>query len=305
MKTKDEETNFPTLETLGAELHRLAIAEVGPGARTARRRNLVRIGAATTGAVAISVGAALLLTSGDKQPLGATPAQAELQRLADQVAVDGQDLTLGDGQFLYERSFGSGGGIIEDPDGGYMIPPSSYSERTLEKWTDRSGQSWVIEDKGDGPETQAPVEFHDASGPAFAEGMSYDEVLALPRDPQLLYEQAQDGMDGDFGELASRDAAFNYFGAILSEPLPLDLQSALIDAAALAPGTKLVGDITTPIGTTVTAVSYDNGNGVAWELLFDPDTGEYAGRTIVLNGKRYYDGLILKRGVVDAVGQTP
>jgi hypothetical protein len=184
-----------------------------------------------------------------------------------------------------------------------IIDPKTYGESIEETWVDRDGRAWSREVTSDGSASSELMEWDVGANPRFASPLTYEEVLALPRDPKLLYDQVTETAGPSRNP--SSYGQFFAFGNILRQPIPIDLQAALLEAVALVPKTTLVGDIQTPHGGPATAISLELRPGIANELLLDPDTGEYLGQTLVLGGKRYYEALVLERAVVDSVGQAP
>lgn len=302
---KPQQTGFPRLEYLEAEFDRL-LAEEARQAAGHRRRNLFAFAGVS---VATAMAAAALLTfvsPGGGGSLGVPSAQAALHQFADDAEDSG--LTAGPGQLLYQRKLTDAlRGFDFDPTSGELRAtpdPESPPEKYI-------SESW-LNTKGDGTfsvreQSGKPVmtgEFGGAGAGALGGPLklTYEEVLDLPRDPEELLRRIE-GVEGQ-----TSGGAVGTIANLLDTPLPPDLQSALLDAAALIPGAELVEGIKAPSGETLTAISYATGNDldVRYELLFDPASGSYKGHSIVLaDGQRFYGSLILQRGVVDAPGETP
>lgn len=286
------------LDQLGAEFakaeSRVSAADVAPAA--GRRKVLLLVPAAVL--LLAVVAALMLLGPSGTGSVGPTTAQAALNELADKVDSQGEALLLEGHQVLYQREFGSGGQINDEPAGIY-IAPGTYIERIAEQWTDRKSRRWYTVDEGHGAYSNLRMTPAQDSF-AFLDGrLTYQETISLPRDPDELYARLSAAKKDPRRQISTLQT-------LLDHPLPTDLQGALIKAAAEIPGVRLVGDVVTPFGDVVTAVSYPVGRGVKWELLFDPESGSYRGRTIVLpDGARLYESLILERAVVSAPGDLP
>jgi hypothetical protein len=287
---------FPRFDFLDAEFDRLtAEAE---RSEAAGHRRFVGIGIAAVATVSAVVAAVTLIGAGGDQPLGISPAQAALHRFADDAVANSEGLTAEAGQFLYQRqNTDTNLDFSFDPQGGDLVATSGPGGReTVETWIDQNGN---------GLSRNEGLTRDFSNGPASFGGqldLTYDQVLDLPRDPAVLLARLQDLESDASGGIVGT------IGTLLDTPLPPDLQSALLDAAALVPEADLVGDIDAPSGETLTAISFDvsGGNGVRYELLFDPLSGSYRGHAIVsADGQRFYGSLILERGVVDQAGSRP
>jgi hypothetical protein len=103
--------------------------------------------------------------------------------------------------------------------------------------------------------------------PAGARGLTWDQLYALPTDPDALERDLRAGIDGagpdDDSEL------FTIVGDLLREsPAPPALRKALWEVAARVPGVRLMGSDTDSIGRTGVAVQRGG-----QRYLLDPEDG--------------------------------
>ena len=130
-------------------------------------------------------------------------------------------------------------------------------------------------------------------GPFYLGGepMSYAELLALPRKARALYRRVrQEAVDCECGHSVDNET-FVIIGDLMREnPIPADLEAALLRAAALIPGIKLIGaerDVAGRLGVGV-AVDYAGHRNI---LIFDRKTHELLGENErLLERKNYVDG---------------
>ncbi|MFN8149622.1 MAG: hypothetical protein U0R24_00650 [Solirubrobacterales bacterium] len=290
---------FPTLLLLGREFDQLSVRSDPARGRVSSRRFVVAVAAASLIALVV-LSVSLAGPRGDA-PLSVSEAQAKIDLLADHVGQDGDDLVLSPGQLLYQEEFRSPTGLVADLKGNVASAPVGGT--TIQRWISRDGTTWS-RDAGDGSGTpvkdrQGDGDFGPGEQFGLVGSLSYDDVLALPRSPDELASRLREltpsGSSGLTAPLAG----------LLDLPLPLDLQAALLHAAAQVPSAQVEDHIKTPAGGEVTAIYFGGANGIRWELLFDPDTGSYRGRAVVLpSGHRYFASLILTRGVVNELGDT-
>jgi len=108
--------------------------------------------------------------------------------------------------------------------------------------------------------------------PMGSNGLTWDQVCALPTDPGALYSTIRAGV-GDAGP--DRDTeTFVAIGDLLREsPAPPAVRSALYGAAAKVPGVTLVGDRRDAAGRLGTAVQRTHA-GERTEYLIDPASGQ-------------------------------
>lgn len=301
MTQSSRPNQFPRFDFLEAEFERLT-AEADRAAATKAHRRLVGFSAVSVATVVAAVASLVLIGPGGEGSLGPPPAQAALQRFADDAAND-DSLTARAGQFLYQRQLTQSDlDPTFHPESGGPVPvPDDGSQLTIETWIDNEGNGSVVTRHG----AKLLEGQFGGGGPASFGGqlnLSYEQVLNLPRDPAALLSHLR--------ELEARTSGgvIGALGTLLATPLPLDLQAALLDAAALVPGAELEEEIKAPNGQNLTAVSYEIGSDAAmkYELLFNPTSGSYRGHSIAFaDGRRFYGSLILERGVVDEVGTRP
>lgn len=294
-----EQPDFPTKERLGREFQRRLRAEE---VATHRRRPFLVLAPVVALLFAFVAAVLLIGPGGGSDSIGPSSAEAALSDIADKVDASGDSLTLSGSDLLFQREFGTGGEFYSAsyPPEKFHIEPGTYSEFIVEKWIDRDGNSWNRFTAG--PEASPQIKKSTVQQGSFAmlDGpLTYEETISLLRDPDELYRRLSDG---------GRDsrAMLSRITDLMSLPLPTDLQAALTETAARIPGASLTGDVDTPYGDMLTAISYPTGQGFKWELLFDPVSGEYRGRTSVLpSGVRLFFSLIFDRTVVPALGDAP
>jgi len=139
----------------------------------------------------------------------------------------------------------------------------------------------------------------------------------LPTDPDALLRRVYAEGEATFGkdDLSSpEDKAFQYLGEVLSESLlPPKVAAALYRAAARIPGVERVDDAVDAAGRHGVAVGRVDPRGERHEWIFDARTFEFLGERSYLvrdtdlgkAGMLTGTTAVLKRGVVDKIGQTP
>lgn len=304
MTHDSQQSEFPRLAFLEAEFDRL-LRDEARGAESPAWSRLLPVAALAAAVLAgIAVALIALVGPGGDGSLGATSAQAALREYAD--TAESTDLTIGPGELLYQRKLTETAlGLDLDPRTGELsaMPPAGEPDIYItESWTNGKGDGTIRTSENGRPVLEG--EFDSAGEAAFGGPLrlTYEEMLALPRDPEkLLAEIRSLESETDGGVVGT-------IAVLLDTPLPPDLQSALLDAAALLPGATLVEDVKAPNDESLTAISYDVGGraGVNYELLFDPVSGAYKGHSLLLaDGRRLFGSLILQRAVVDEPGFTP
>ena len=155
------------------------------------------------------------------------------------------------------------------------------------------------------------------NGPFYLGGeeMSYAQLLNLPRQAEPLYRRLrQEAVDCECGHSVDNET-FVIIGDLMREnPIPVDLEAALLRAAALIPGIKLTGperDVAGRLGVGV-AVDYAGHRNV---LVFDRNTLELLGENErLLERKNYVDGdpgelisgsAVIESGVVRSMSALP
>lgn len=296
--------DLPRFQFLDAEFERLSRQAAEP---RPPRRWVIRVALAGAALALVVAVVAALVDGSSKSGLGPSEAQAALHRLADTAASD-QDLIAGPGQYLYQRALTDSipGEVFREGDGAIVSTGEPVSA-TSERWLSTDGRgSFVVSSNGKRSEEgsfgiEGVVGGPDTDNFGGSLKLTYEQLLDLPRDPTLLFERVKELERREGGGLVGA------FASLLETPVPADLQSALLDAAALLPGASLEEGVETPNGDTLSAVSYDQAPlGATYELLFDPESDTYRGHALVLaDGQRFFGSLILERGVVSSDGEVP
>jgi hypothetical protein len=289
-------------------------------------------------AVAASLAAAataIALVAPGEEPgrLGATEASAaETLRLAAKSQTGGLDGPLRSGEFFYVRTktaWGMGG----DVEGGYTVIQPGIRE----SWLAIDGtRRWRTRPVGPmhfpGPRDRARWEAAGSppalersdyrvgpprKGPFYLGGqpVTYAELLDLPRDAESLYRRLRAAaIECECGHSVDNET-FVIVGDLMREnPIPVDLEAALLRAAALIPGIKLIEkerDVAGRPGVGV-AVEYAGHRNV---LVFDRDSYQLLGENErLLERKNYVDGdpgeliggsAVIKSGVVASMTAVP
>jgi hypothetical protein len=291
--------------------------------------------AAVAAALAAAVIAVALVVPSDRAGRVGTPdarAAETLRRAAEAHEEGGLARPLRPGEFFYVRTrtaWGMGGdtaggwtviqpGIRESwvaADGARRWRTRPYGELRFPGERDRrrweaagSPSAGGSSEHRVGPPRKGP--FYVGAAPA-----TYEELLALPRDAESLYERLrQAAVDCDCGHSVDNET-FVIVGDLMREnPVPADLMASLLRATALIPGIKLIErerDQAGRVGVGV-AVDYAGHRDV---LVFDPDTYRWMGENErLLERKDYVDGdpgeliggaAIMESGVVDSIDAVP
>ncbi len=285
-----------TLARVLAELERAPVRQP---------RRPLRLGVALAGAAGVAVAAALALTAGPGKPLGAVPAAGALHELAIAArAHRDSDPPLRPGQYHYERTEGFG---------------------LREEWVSGDGVAFAGGQEFEGIERLGYL----GGGPGiyanFGDArLSYDEALALPRDPDRLYAfmASHTPVEADDpGALPQSKAMFFLLREFLiTTPLPADLRAAFYDAAARIPGIELLGEVQAENGRFGLGIGMWRSGGPddpnppqtadglpitqREDLIFDPQTGAIIGDRVVVRGNLHGESVV-ESGIVDRVGERP
>jgi hypothetical protein len=137
------------------------------------------------------------------------------------------------------------------------------------------------------------------------EAMSYDQLLSLPREAEALHARLrQAAVDCGCGHSVDNET-FVIIGDLMREnPIPADLEAALLRSAALIPGIELIESERDVAGRTGVGVAVDY-RGYSDILIFNRDTYELLGENARHNGKLTGGSAILESGVVRAVTAEP
>jgi len=218
-------------------------------------------------------------------------AAATLRAAARTAAVQPGPAPLAPGEYWYTRSE-----LVVGP---APLPPGEEPGPEHEAAAEPvRRESWTALD-GSGRLLEAPQ-----SGPAFwdyafgpgdegrVEGVvdSYEELLALPTDPEALAERLADGPDTD--DRPAEVEAFANAASLLGEaPAPPALRAALFEVVAAIDGVELLGEVTDPAGRPGTGVALVDEFGVRHELVFDPATAQpLAQREVLAEPSPRYPG---------------
>jgi hypothetical protein len=278
----------PALDALEREFARLAAADAA--VRTARHAGMRaprrwRLRVAATGVAGLAAALAVaVLSLGGVQPTSASA----LERAADAAASGSAAGLLAPGQFWYVRM------------------RSDDQHAVFESWQDAAGQQRLRRTPLDSAGAPALDRTQASSG--FALGLfDYDELRALPTDPQALLARIGEAIRGNStwsADDGSEPLASNELLAIallLDAPGTPELRAGLFRAAALIPGVHDAGAVTDPLGRAGEAVVHDAPDGsTSVRLTFDPDTGALLS---LQSGRASF--VELASGAVDAAGALP
>lgn len=131
--------------------------------------------------------------------------------------------------------------------------------------------------------------------------MSYAELLALPREAEALHARLRDAaVRCECGHSVDNET-FVIVGDLLREnPIPMDLEAALLRAAALIPGIKLVESERDVAGRPGVGVAVDHA-GYRNVLIFNGDSHELLGENERHLGELTGGSAILASGVTDSM----
>jgi len=288
---------------------------------------------AIAGAVAAAAICAALMLPADKDgDIGAGQAQAaETLRLAAGAQHGGLDRPLRPGEFWYVKrrtAYATSAGddytfiqpqVREDwvaADGtrrwrtAPVGPPRFPTEQDRKRWEQRgrllAGQGKVSEFTHRPRPGAVPFRLAD-------EPMTYGKLLALPRDPATLYRRFHDAaVECECGNSVDQET-FVLVGDFLRDaPLPTDLRAAVLRAAALIPGIRLIPDERDLAGRMGVGVGFDS-DGRRNVLVFDRQTHELLGEHERLIEDRGFApaGFVIsgsadiESGVVDSITARP
>ncbi|MEU5049091.1 CU044_5270 family protein [Streptomyces sp. NPDC021096] len=140
---------------------------------------------------------------------------------------------------------------------------------------------------------------------------SYNNVKALPTDPDVLLERLYQG--GKMGNPQADWTAFGEIGQLLEEQIAAPkISAALFKAAAKIPGVTLVDKAVDATGRSGIAITH-TGPVSRQEWIFDRNTYAYLGQRDVLvkpyrglePGAVTHETVVIKRAVVDAKKELP
>ena len=135
--------------------------------------------------------------------------------------------------------------------------------------------------------------------------MSYDQLLSLPRDAEALHARLrQAAVDCQCGHSVDNET-FVIVGDLLREnPIPADLEAALLRSAALIPGIKLIESERDVAGRPGVGVAVDY-RGFRNTLVFNRDSYELLGENERNNGEVIGGSAVIESGVVRSMTALP
>jgi hypothetical protein len=290
--------------------------------------------AAIAACLAAAATAAALVIPGERESRLGTPeaSAAQTLRLAAESQNGGLARPLRPGEFFYVRTK-TAWSIGGDSGGGYTVigPGVRESwvavdgERRFRTRPDgpvrfpgpRDKERWEAAGRPPGVVRSDHHVSPPKDGPFYlgVEEMSYAQLLDLPREAAPLYRRLHEAaVDCQCGHSVDNET-FVIIGDLMREnPIPVDLEAALLRAAALIPGIKLIGperDVAGRLGVGV-AVDYAGHRNV---LVFDSNTHELLGENErLLERKNYVDGdpgelisgsAVIDSGVVGSMSAVP
>jgi hypothetical protein len=297
-----------------------------------RRPRLTVRAALATAAAAVVVTVALLLPGDDGGRLGPPDARAAATLRQAATAQQGAlARPLRRGEYLYVRrrtawatsagdeytfiqpqisetwvGVDGSGRTVTRPDG----PPRFPSPGDRERWQ-AGGRR--LAGQGKRSEQRFQPESGTAAFYAANTGVSYGELLDLPREPRALHGWLrQVAVDCKCGNSVEQET-FVIVGDLLRHPpLPSDLRAALLHAAAFIPGIEFVENERDIAGRRGIGVAFEDG-GTRSVLVFDRESHELLGENRwLLEDKDYGDaGTLagasadLESGVVDSITDRP
>jgi hypothetical protein len=241
------------LYDLGASAdHAPAVGEViQRGERIHRQRRGRRV------ALAAGITAAALLivpvtSIAGHRPLSSSAASDFLNSVADKAAAQ-QAVDASKAAYWYTKT-------------DVMYPGQDF---TRESWLGHNSAGRLIQNDG----TTGTTALDQALFFAGTTGITWDQLFALPRDPDALYDWLKQAV-GDAGHDVDSEM-FVAVGDLLREsPAPPSLRQSLFEVAAKIPDIELTPGITDALGRQATVVSRTNpyGNGSV-RYLIDANTG--------------------------------
>ena len=246
-----------------------------------------RVAIAVCVAAAATV-AALVIPGERESRLGAPEASAaETLRRAAESQKGGLTRPLQPGEFFYTRATTTWNGQPAD----------------RESWVAIDGtRRWLDERQ---PEADFRVGPREKPFRLGDEAMTYAELLALPRDAEALHARLrQAAVDCECGHSVDHET-FVIVGDLLREnPIPAELEAALLRSAALIPGIKLIESERDVAGRPGVGVAVDY-RGFRNTLIFNRDSYELLGENERHDGKLTGGSAILDSRVLDSMHRPP
>jgi len=241
------------------------------GAATARAERAWRRGAeprrprwaprvAIAGAVAAAAVAAVLVLPGEQGGrLGPADARAaETLRRAATVEAGALARPLGPGEYWYIRRETTWSGTPQ-------VREDWVGSDGSRRWRTRPGGG----DHGVGATPRPPFYVGD-------EAVTYEQLLALPRDPAELHERLrQAAVECECGSSVDEETFVIVADLLRDNPIPAGLRASLLRSAALIPGIERVEGVRDVAGRTGVGVAYRGARNRV--LIFDGQTYELLG----------------------------
>lgn len=278
-------------QMLFEEIHAMTVQDektstlrsTGPGPGPRRRAARLLLAAAAAGALAVGGYAVVEVGPGsaERAPVAAADVVLAFSRTA---ALQDAPDELPAGRYWYDRT--SSTNLNEDVEG-----RSVRSEATYERWIAADGTGRTVNQvAGFGPQElihdgSAYTEGEDEDGSSawglhtfnLPEGDTYQDLLALPTDPDELY--ALIAGRGEAAGFAGGGPVFAEVIGVLTEPAPPALRAALFEVLARIPGITVETGVTDRLGRVGTAVSFDDTElGFRRQVIVDPATSTLLGR---------------------------
>ena len=274
-------------DRLDAEIRRSRAS--GAPARVPRSRRRWRARAITAGALAIAVGAVMLVLDAGRQAQPDPPAlrlagaKQVLRHAALRSAAVGAAPIPRDDQYVYTKEIMQEGTRVFIDENWRSVDgsrPSRISER---------GRSWISPPPGPNVEMWPPA--------------SYAKLASLPTEPRALLRavalrrhDATPTLTAENYDIAYESLIFLLHGWRV---MPPGLQAAAFDALALIPGVEIVDDDVDARGRHGYGIRR-TGDSLDWTLILDRKTYDYIG---IRDGKQII--ALVDSGVVDRIGERP
>lgn len=277
MNPSNAPTELPSMEFLLGEFDRIAAQD----APDHHPRITWRLSAVGAGALAVAGALAITLAPSSNSPLAPSEASAELSELALAASAFNKSEPLKRGQFYFNEIV-SGDHVTRR---WVSQDAALYAERPRRDSYARVGSL------GGSPGVYAYL-------PGTAVPLTYEEIVAFPRDPHALYgfiaDRIQLSIEGDSRPEENVVMFETISEFVTSYPLPSDLRAAFYKTAALIPGVQDLGSVETPDGRVGLGIGRD-GN----DIVFNRRTGEIIGAGTVKDGEVRRSIMTM---VVDRVG---
>ena len=224
---------------------------IARGERIRRRRRTRRV-AVAAGVVTASLLVVPVMSIAGRHPVSSSAASDFLNAVAARAAAQ-QTVDASRAAYWYTKTDVRYGG----------------KHVTRESWMGHYASGHLIQDDG----VVGSTDIGTAVFPAGSTGLTWDQLFALPRDPEALGDWLRRAV-GDAGHDPDSEM-FVAVGDLLREsPAPPSLREALFEVAARIPGVELATGVHDALGRPATAVSRANPDrGGSVRYLIDASTG--------------------------------